>query len=65
LGTKKKKIRGGPDQGRIGGGGGCGTTGMSFLAKTSITERHVTRGIVVTEHPIVRNAWSQANDSFS
>jgi len=25
----------------------------------------VTRGIVVMEHPIVRNSWSHANNSFS
>jgi len=25
----------------------------------------VTRDIVVMEHPIVRNAWSHANNSFS
>jgi len=27
--------------------------------------RHVTRGIVMLEHPIVSNAWSHTNNSFS
>ena len=29
------------------------------------SNRRVTRGIVVMEHPIVSNAWSHANNSFS
>jgi len=36
-----------------------------FIQKFDHRDHHVTRGIVVMEHPIVRNVWSHANNSFS
>jgi len=36
-----------------------------FSQKFVHRDHHVTRGIVVMEHPIVRNSWSHANNSFS
>jgi len=38
---------------------------MPFLAKFDHRDRRVTGGVVVMEQPIVSNALSQANNSFS
>ena len=61
FGNKKKSH--GPRSGEY--GGLWNNRNALFSQKFDHRDRRVTRGVVVMEHPIVSNAWSHANNSFS